>query len=77
MGSLVSAEDNPYDMDAEEIRTTGLPTEPPAMTGACANGLHTHCAGLTWPIGSEAPVDCECHCHTNVTHLNPPHAAAA
>jgi len=63
----MSAEDNPYDMDAEEIATTGLPTEPPAMTRSCGEGRHNACTGLTWPDGADAPVDCECEHHRKDT----------
>ena len=73
----MSAEDNPYDMDAEEIRTSGQPTPLPTLSISYTEARHRACFGLTWDVQAGHPVDCACPCHTHSDSLEPPHTAAA
>ena len=58
----MSAGDNPYDMDAEEIATTGLPTARPTVSPDCAVAKHRACTGDAWDHDTDQPTDCACEC---------------
>lgn len=39
-------------------------TARPPINPECRDGKHLNCGGDAWDDHTDAPTDCECHCHT-------------